>query len=179
MSEIEDTSVMIYRQRRLVDNKASMLKTFVSFLAVMGGFGSTFLSQLPIPTDFLVSEYVILLFGGLSALFVSMTFISLIICTMLLVAIHNFNCNVQDNADDFPEFWRKRCESDWLLAFQIFVLSIPIFFANVMLVGSIQFRVTFSAKIAVIVVTGSFLVFILFRTIPKWKHVAQSQNNKY
>ena len=161
----EITEYEIETGKRLQRVKDSQLKSFAGCLALMSGFGSTFMAQTPIPTDKLISDWVIFSFGGVSALFVCLTVVSCLLCIFLLVVVQSYDCST----GNFRDFWNSRCEEDWTFAFQLFLWSIPIFFCDLILLGFIQFRNTPSAQWTVFAVSLFFMIVLIVVTIPRWR----------
>ena len=63
--------------------------------------------------------------GATTAAVVASMLIAMLSSTFLLVAIFKYDCKKRDVS--FDNFWRRRCDDDWQLAFTAFTYGIPLF----------------------------------------------------
>ena len=70
VTKFELQHLLVEREREQVQLKSEQLKAIANLAAIMAGFGSTFLAQVPIPTDGSSPDIVLICFGGLAAIVV-------------------------------------------------------------------------------------------------------------
>lgn len=120
---------LIEEERYKVKTRINSLQIVANSAALLGGFGSTFLAQVAIPTDGTVSvcrllclfrsevlslqNGVLVAFGGLSAVIVSMNVLSVMITSLILVQALNFDTIESATSTEiskrFSLFWKLRC----------------------------------------------------------------------
>lgn len=126
--EIEDA-------RRLIDEKANQLKCVANQSALIAGFSMIVLVEGS--KDNVGQGGVLILFGIVSSLVVGLMLTSMLNSTFVLVAISRYD--TVDRQVSFHDFWRTRCEDDWLVALTCFVTGVPLFMVVLLLVGWISF----------------------------------------
>jgi len=121
--------------RRAVDEKAQQLKAIGHLSALIGGFSMVVLAEINIPVD--LDPALLTIFGCSAALVVALMLVSMLSCTLILVAILRYDCVKREVP--FQEFWSKRCQSDFNRSFRLFSYGVPVFMFILVLVGWIIF----------------------------------------
>lgn len=121
--------------RRGVDEKAQQLKAISHLSALIAGFAMIVMVEIQLPDD--IHLVLLVSFGATSALVVGLMLISMLNCTMMLIAILKYDC-VQ-RKPPFGEFWRNRCEDDWQFAYRSFTTGVPMFLCVLAQVGWVLF----------------------------------------
>jgi len=120
--------------RRSVDEKAEQLKSLSHQSALIAGFSMVVLVE---------SNYecthtaIVAVFGISSSLVVGLMLTTMLNSTFLLVAISKYN--PVDREIPFRDFWKTRCEEDWITALHCFMYGVPIFIVVLALVGWVNF----------------------------------------
>jgi hypothetical protein len=161
--------MLIDDARRLVDKKSEQLKSIAEIAALIGGFAMVVLVETFIDQE-VHNQILLFFFGTFTALVVCLMFLCLIISTLMLVTVLNFNTaqSVIDNTLPFEVFWRTRCESDFQFSFQCFKLAIPCFIVSLCCLGWIKFNDSMPSAISISTIGAVVLVLWLFKALPKW-----------
>lgn len=77
------------------------------------------------------------IYGVTAATVVGLMLLSMLTCTIMLIAIMKYD-SIERNPP-FAEFWRSRCEDDWVFAYQCFTTGVPMFLVVVSQVGWVIF----------------------------------------
>ena len=98
--------------------------------------------------------------GATTAAVVASMLIAMLTSTFLLVAIFKYDC--KQRTISFENFWRRRCDEDWQLAFSAFTFGIPLFLVMLAQVGWVVFWSHKYRNIASIFVSSIAFVTLLF-----------------
>lgn len=147
----------------------------------MSGFGSTILAQVIIPSPGIVNDYILLFFGLLTTVEIGLSLLSLIISTMVLISILNFDCHLaMKKENSFETFWANRCASEyvyfvcsnindrWMQAYTYFNWSIYTFLLDLVFVALVQFQVVIYTTYFVAAVVFLTVCVILCWILPRW-----------
>jgi len=159
-----------YRQiedcRRLIDVKSEQLKTVSNLSALIAGFSMMILVESNLPDDFsTLPTGVLPIFGGISTLVVGLNLLTLMMTSLMLVSVLNFE---SDSTEAFKRFWHMRCEKDWHIAFRCFIYAVPLFMIEIALLAWIEFLQSRVTAILICVVVGVVLLVFVFYAFPSW-----------
>ena len=145
----------VEKNRRDVEEKSEQLKSISNLSALIAGFAVVALVELDFNRDD-VSEWLIALYAGSTALVVGLMLNAMVLCTFILSSILKrgksyvsedeeaeflFRCRkfaAHFKPGDFPpqpkrtfeRHWENRCEDSWKKAFFMFTAGVPVFVAN-------------------------------------------------
>lgn len=91
---------------RSVDEKAQQLKAISHLSALIAGFAMVVIVEIQIDDD--LNPVLLCIFGFTTATVVGCMLVSMLNCTMMLVAILRYNCVLREVP--FQDFWKMRCE---------------------------------------------------------------------
>lgn len=117
--------------------------------------------------------------GATTAGVVAAMLIAMLNSTFLLVAIFKYDCKKRDIS--FENFWRRRCDEDWQLAFSAFTYGIPLFLVMLAQVGWVVFWSHEERNIASSFVTAIALITLLFWSVStkyKWGSILKKGHRK-
>eukprot|EP00586_Coscinodiscus_wailesii_P012501 CAMPEP_0172512604 /NCGR_PEP_ID=MMETSP1066-20121228/245889_1 /TAXON_ID=671091 /ORGANISM="Coscinodiscus wailesii, Strain CCMP2513" /LENGTH=161 /DNA_ID=CAMNT_0013292499 /DNA_START=81 /DNA_END=563 /DNA_ORIENTATION=- len=129
--KLENERRAIDDARRSVDERAQQLKALSNQSALIAGFSMVVLVEIQIPSD--LNPALLTIFGCTAALVVVFMLTALLNCTLMLVAILRYDCVTREVS--FKEFWRKRCESDFILSLRAFSFGVPLFISLLAQIG--------------------------------------------
>eukprot|EP00455_Lapot_gusevi_P011981 TRINITY_DN15618_c0_g1_i2.p1 TRINITY_DN15618_c0_g1~~TRINITY_DN15618_c0_g1_i2.p1 ORF type:complete len:249 (-),score=43.51 TRINITY_DN15618_c0_g1_i2:25-771(-) len=161
---------LIKEERRRVNIRAEQLKAIQNSAAVMAGFAATFLAQVSIPQDESVDTVVLSFFGTSTAIAIAANLMSLLLTSLILMAILNFDCvkSVKVEEVSFQDFWKSRCEQDWKRAYKIFLWGLIFFIFDIAFCAWVQFRVVWETGLIASIVSAILLLFIFLWVKPRW-----------
>lgn len=134
-------------------------------------------TNIPIPDS--LNPVLLCLMGATTAAVVAAMLIAMLSSTFLLVAIFKYDCKKRDIS--FENFWRRRCDEDWQLAFSAFTYGIPLFLVMLAQVGWVVFWSHGSRNIASIFVTAIAFITLLFWLVStkyKWGSILKAGHRK-
>lgn len=117
--------------------------------------------------------------GATTAAVVAAMLIAMLNSTFLLVAIFKYDCKKRDIS--FENFWRRRCDEDWQLAFSAFTYGIPLFLVMLAQVGWVVFWSHSSRNIASVFVSAIALITLFFWLVStkyKWGSILKKGHRK-
>jgi len=164
--------------RRSVDEKSQQLKTIANQSALVAGFAMIVFVETNVPEE--LSPVLIVIFPITAALVAAVMFIAMLNATWTLVAILRYDC--VNREVPFDEFWRKRCESDFIFALKSFSIGVPLFLCVLAELGWANYGrmgvtgIVSSSLISVIGVIS--LVFWFAHTDRKWSDFLMNSNAK-
>lgn len=168
--QLENERRRIDDARRSVDVKAQQLKSLSHQSALIAGFSMVVLVE---SNYTCTNKIVVILFGISASLVVGLMLTSMLNSTFLLVAISRYN--TVDREIPFEDFWRTRCEEDWILALHCFMYGVPVFIIVLALVGWVNFADVLKFGWSYYAVSGAIsfiavviLVKYLMHTCFKW-----------
>eukprot|EP00591_Stephanopyxis_turris_P001115 CAMPEP_0195522248 /NCGR_PEP_ID=MMETSP0794_2-20130614/20197_1 /TAXON_ID=515487 /ORGANISM="Stephanopyxis turris, Strain CCMP 815" /LENGTH=201 /DNA_ID=CAMNT_0040651955 /DNA_START=335 /DNA_END=940 /DNA_ORIENTATION=+ len=121
--------------RRSVDEKSQQLKTISHQSAFIAGFSMVVMVEISIPSD--LNSVLMIIFAVTNSSVVAIMLIAMLNATWTLVAILRYDCVKREVP--FNEFWRKRCESDFIFALKAFSYGVPLFMCVLAQIGWVIF----------------------------------------
>ena len=163
--------------RRFVDEKSQQLKAISHLSALIAGFAMITLVEIQIDDD--LNEWLLIVFGTTTSVVVGCMLIAMLNSTLMLVAILKYDCVKREVP--FSDFWRLRCEDDFLFSLKAFTRGIPIFMLSLGQVGWVVFHnnqgyVIASSSISIVAFVTITLWFV--HTSRKWGDFLMSGNVK-
>ena len=121
--------------RRSVDEKSQQLKAISHLSALIAGFAMITLVEIQIDDD--LDGWLTAIFGGTTAVVIGCMLLAMLNSTLMLVAILKYDCVKREVP--FADFWRLRCEDDFLFSLRCFTRGIPVFMVVLGQVGCFWF----------------------------------------
>ncbi|RHY32245.1 hypothetical protein DYB32_002726 [Aphanomyces invadans] len=168
-------------ERRITDARSEQLSAVSNLSALLGGFAMVANVEISLPDD--VSNIVMFFYGTTSAAVILCMLCCMLMCTLLLLAITQYasqelesdlrqlTFDQLDVESPFYEWWLKRCEQDWLLAYKFFRMGIFLFLCTVSWVGWVQFEKTAIAGIGMTAIAALSFIFWQVRIESKWRYL--------
>jgi hypothetical protein len=79
-----------------------------------------------------------------------------------MLAVLNFDCVASADSGNpaltFDHFWLQRCESDWILGYRSFLVSLPVFVATNTISASVQLRASPVSTVIAVVISSLTIV---------------------
>ena len=166
---LKQSDAIYANEKRLVAIKTDQIGSISFAAALLSAFGSTIIAQVIIPPPGTVDPTIMLMFGLLTSLEIGLSLLSLVMMTMILIGILNFDCRLAIKKEhSFEAFWANRCREDWILAYNFYVWSIYTFLTDLVFVALVQFQVVFATTYfvtAIVAITFSIMIFWIH---PRW-----------
>ncbi|KAF0686032.1 Aste57867_22126 [Aphanomyces stellatus] len=168
-------------EQRHADTRAEHLSAISELAAELGGFALVSIINVNLPVD--IDLNLLWVYGITSALTICCMILSLIVCTVLMLAVTHY-CAFQlerdvKNLDDdevdvispFAVWWIQRCESDWQLGYYLFRTGVKFFFAELAVVSWVQYNMYEPTSISITVVAFVGLLIWQTRIWSKWRYL--------
>jgi len=157
--------------RRAMDEKCQLLTVVSNLSALIAGFAMVVMIEISYPDKIHTAQLV--LFGTTGAVAISAMLVSMLHCTMMLIAVLKFNSTQQDPVRMFDKFWNSRCEDDWRSAYRTFTRGIYCFMLLLAQLGWVIFGkyhdVTFyTSSIIITIVAVVTLIWFVVHIGVKW-----------
>lgn len=124
--------------RRMILEKAQVLKSISSLSAVMLGFAMISQTNVAIPS--LLSTEQLIPFAVLTATSIAAIVIAMLNSTFLLLAVYRYDwTSVHSNSMTFHEYWDKLCYHDWKVAIYSFIYGFFVFLGMQASIGWVCF----------------------------------------
>ncbi|RLN90206.1 hypothetical protein BBJ28_00001881 [Nothophytophthora sp. Chile5] len=179
--EREARVVKLETEKLVIDARLKQLRAISQLSALLAGFTMCSLIELNIPDD--ISHPLLVLYGTVCCLELVFMLLCMLTCTLLLLAltrfvthtlegeVHKLSALELDEVSPFYDWWLKKCEREWVLAYQLFRLGASFFLLEVALLGWMRFSQPVATAIIMSVLSAFGILYSELSIASRWRYL--------